>query len=201
MRTAEADVNRTAIAAALALAALMGAHPLEGAFSGIGQASVQSFDGSSKTWRPVQVILGYQASPESLRCVVQGMGRGKLYLSLHVKSLPHYGEWVEARRKEGGAAWEALAPVLGAVEDGTLVAMSPGPLPESGPLEITVGLREQQRFDSLARISGTLRADGDALVFDPVSVAFDDSRAALAWALALPMARKQARRATGQTGP
>ena len=70
-----------------------------------------------------------------------------------------------------------------------------------GPGLVVVGLMDGQRSEAYAQIQGQSRMDAGGMVFDAQAVAWRKQTAALAWKLLLPMARKQARTAAGQSRP
>lgn len=175
---------------------------LGAAFVPVGGLHVEAFDESAKAWRTVPVEVDYQAHPEALRVRARGPKPGeRLRLRLELQRVPYYRQWVDERRREGGAAWSALDAVLEQLDGGILAAQTLLPLTDGGGPEVALGLLKGHRFQPEARARGTLRFDAGIVSFEPQSLVFDDTRAALAWDLLAPMARRQAARAAGQTGP
>ena len=185
----------------LLAACLLAAGSLKAAFAPVGGARVEAFDGSTRAWRAVDVTVLYQAEPEAVRLLVPGLNAGgNLYLRQRLESLPGYQRWIDERRREGGSLWEALQALLADVAGKDVVAMTFQPLADGGRAEVVVGLRPGSRFDSYVRVRGLLKSTPQGLEFDPDDVQFDQTRAALAWKLLEPLARRQARKASGQVG-
>ena len=185
-----------------ALAVLAAPCALCAAYTFVGSLGMDGFDESAKAWRPMTVEADYQPRPEALRLRIRGAAPGRhLRLRLELERLPHYSEWLAARQNEGGAAWFALRTLLDQVAGRTVAVMTADKLPEMGACDVVVGLRRGHRFQSYAQVRGSARFQAGRLIFSPESVAFDDAQTALAWSLFLPLARKQALRAAGQTTP
>lgn len=188
-------MSRVALFLALGLAGA----PLQAELRPIGHAVVQVFEAKAKVFKPQRVEVLYQPTPERLQLHLPSVAPGQaLYARVELQSLPHYQDWVNRRREEGGLAWSALERLLRDLQGRPAVILTLGPLPSQGPVELRVGLLDGSRFELYGRVRGTLSQGRQGLFFEAERLLLEKASAQAAWTVLAPLARSQASRMAGQ---
>jgi hypothetical protein len=191
-------MKTASLAAGVALAWCLIPGALGAAFAPLGSVPVQALLPDGKGWVDQAVAVDYQAEPEALRVRLPGWsGKRRLVARLIVEKLPGYAPWVLSQQLQGGLTWDAVKALLKQIQ-GHPVFILAEPVGK-GPSLVLLGLVDGQRSQPYAQVLGQAREEGGSLVFDAQDVTWLDKAAAAAWQLCLPLARKQARSAAGQS--